>query len=137
MSRVPRWTAAALLVVTGLVHLNLYAREQYHDIPTVGWLFLLTVISAAVLAASLIAVPGRLVDVSAVLFSLGVLAGYFLTLGLPHGLCGFKEPGVSYSGAVSIAAEVGVVVTLSFSLWRVSRAAAMVSRPAARQDVAT
>lgn len=113
-----RRIAAALLVVTAVVHLNLYTREQYHDIPTIGWLFLLTVISAALLAVGLVAVPGRLVDRSASLFAVSVLGGYLLTLLLPHGLFAFKEPGVSYSGAIAIAAELGTALALVPALGR-------------------
>jgi hypothetical protein len=118
MTRILRWTAAALLIVVALVHLNLYQREHYKEIPTVGWLFLLTVISAAMLAVALVARTGWLVDASAAAFALGVVGGYFLTLWLPEGLFHFKEPGVSYSGAISIVAEVGTAVLLGFALLR-------------------
>jgi hypothetical protein len=118
MTRFLRVAAAVLLVVTGLVHLNLYVREHYRAIPTVGWLFLLTVISAALLAVALVAHPKPIVDVSAGLFALSVIGGYLLTLYLPKGLFDFKEPGISYSGAVSIAAEAGVVLVLAIAYWR-------------------
>ncbi|MHB8328517.1 MAG: hypothetical protein ACYDD6_02615 [Acidimicrobiales bacterium] len=118
MPRLPRAIAAALLVVIALVHLNLYAREHYREIPTVGWLFLLTVVSAVALAVGLLVRPGWLVEMSAVLFAAGVVGGYLLTLFLPHGLFEFKEPGVSWSGGLSLAAEVGTMLVLAVSMWR-------------------
>lgn len=114
-SPVHRGATALLLLVIAAVHLNLYAREYYNRIPTVGWLFLLTVISAVALAAGVVVRPGWLTNVSAGLFALGVLGGYLLTLYLPQGLFGFKEPGISYSGAISIGAEIAVAaISLRF-----------------------
>jgi hypothetical protein len=116
--RSPAWLRAlsvvSLLIIAG-IHLNLYAREEYKEIPTVGVLFLLTVISA-VLVGIAVAVSSRpAIAAGAVLFALGVLGGYVLTLVLPNGLFSFKEPGVSYSGAASIALE-GVVIVSSLMM---------------------
>jgi len=108
-----RRTAAGLLVVTALVHANLYAREDYRAIPTVGWLFLLTVVTAVAAGAALVVRPAWWVDLGAALFSLGVLGAYLLTLWLPDGLFLFKEPGVSYSGLVAIVAEAGAALVLA------------------------
>ena len=118
MTRSLRVVVAVLLIVTGMVHLNLYAREHYRAIPTVGWLFLLTTISAALLAIATVVRPRPVVEVSAGLFALGVLGGYLLTLYLPRGLFDFKEPGISYSGALSIAVEAGIILVLSIAHWR-------------------
>jgi tellurite resistance protein TehA-like permease len=97
----------ALLIVAA-VHLNLYAREGYKEIPMVGVLFLLTAISAVLLAVSQFVVRKWPVRVAAGLFSLSVLGGYTLTLWLPTGLFKFKEPGISYSGAIAILSEIAV-----------------------------
>lgn len=107
-----RWGAAFLLLVIAAVHLNLYFREEYNKIPTVGWLFLLTGISGVLLAIAFLVRPWWLVTASAGMFALGVLGGYVLTLLLPEGLFSFKELSISYSGAISIAAE-GAVILLS------------------------
>jgi hypothetical protein len=115
---IDRFVAPGLLVVIALVHLNLYVREHYREIPTVGWLFLLTVLSAAALATSLIVRPGWMTEASAALFALGVLVGYGLTLWLPEGLFGFKEPSVSFSGVISIVAELAAAFVLGISLHR-------------------
>jgi hypothetical protein len=103
---VGRIAVPALLLVVGVVHLNLYVREQYHEIPTIGWLFLLTVITSALVAVAVAIRPSWLTLATSGGFPVSVLAGYLLTLWLPSGLFQFKEPGVSYSGAVSISAEV-------------------------------
>lgn len=112
MKRHPRFGPVALralavfgLLVIGAVHLNLYANEFYDKIPTISWLFLLTVITAFLLALGLGAVGNLLVALGATAFSLSVLGGYVLALLLPNGLFLFKEPGISYSGCASIAAE--------------------------------
>ncbi len=118
MSRVLRATAGIFLIATAIVHLNLYEGEHYRYIPTVGWLFLLTAISAVLIAIGLMIRPGLLMAASGILFSLGVLGGYLLTLYLPGGLFHFKEPGVSYSGFVAIVAETGTAVVLSIAILR-------------------
>ena len=115
-TRMHRWmrvVSGLLLLVVAAVHLNLYAGEDYDRIPIVGWLFLLTAVSGVLLGAALLFLrPRRESEALAGLFALGVLGGYVLTLVLPDGLFSFKEPGVSYSGFISIAAE-SVIVLLS------------------------
>ncbi|MHB8438201.1 MAG: hypothetical protein ACYDD4_03455 [Acidimicrobiales bacterium] len=105
------------LLVIGAVHLNLYAGEGYSHIPTIGWLFLLTVITAFVLAAGSSLSSHALVGLSSAGFALSVLGGYLLTLFLPAGLFSFKEPGVSYSGVLSIVAEVVVAGAGILGAW--------------------
>jgi hypothetical protein len=97
-------------VVIAVVHLHLYAGEEYNRIPTIGWLFLLTVISGFLLAAWVLVFPSRLAGLASAAFAAGVLGGYVLSLALPNGVFAFKEPGVSYSGGISIAAELLVVL---------------------------
>ncbi len=105
-----RGVSAFFLVVIAAVHLNLYAREDYDKIPTIDWLFLLTVVTSLALAVGLFVRPGWLTEISSALFVLSVLGGYLLTLYLPHGMFGFKEPGISFSGGISIGAEIAVAV---------------------------
>lgn len=108
-----RWAAVGGLLVIGAVHLNLYAGESYDRIPTIGWLFLLTVVSAWALAAVMAVRPHLLTALLSAGFALSVLGGYVLTLLLPAGLFSFKEPGISYSGGLSIVAEGCVAITSS------------------------
>jgi hypothetical protein len=107
-----------LLLVVAAVHLNLYAREDYDKIPTIGLLFLLTVISGVSLAVAVVLKPVGLIRASTGLFALSVLGGYVLSLTLPNGLFGFKEPGVSYSGYISIVTEATLIALSLFTLAR-------------------
>jgi hypothetical protein len=107
-----RIAAVVFLLAIAIVHLNLYWRESYNKIPTVGWLFLLTIISGFALAAAKAIRSNWLVDLSIAGFAAGVLGGYLLTLLLPMGLFKFKESGISYSGAISILAEAGAIVVI-------------------------
>jgi hypothetical protein len=102
----------------GAVHLNLYAREYYNRIPTIGWLFLLTAISSVFLATWIVFRPSQLAFLAGAGFGLGVLAGYLLSLYLPNGLFLFKELEISYSGGLSIAAEVITALACGVSTYR-------------------
>lgn len=103
----------------GIVHLYLYLGGHlpgngvgYRQIQTIGPLFLLTFIVSWALASAMVIWPNPLVAVAASLFSLATLGAYLLTLLLPMGLFLFTEPGVSYSGGISIAAEVAAAAAL-------------------------
>lgn len=111
------WVLGLLLLVVAAVHVDLYAAAGYRFIPTIGWLFLLTAVVAAALAAVLAVQPIRAVAVAAGLFCLGVLGGYVLSLTLPDGIFSFREPGVSVAGWVAIVAEAGVALVAGGSLW--------------------
>ena len=50
----------ALLIAAGAIHLDLYL-TGYSTIPTIGWLFLLQVITAFGLGLAVLAIPNRLV----------------------------------------------------------------------------
>ncbi len=98
----------AALIVIGIVHLNLYAREHYNEIPTIGTLFLLDVIlawlTAMIIALLRVVWMRRYAALAGALLCLGTFAGYIVAL--VHPLFGFEEPGISYSGGVAIAAEI-------------------------------
>ena len=83
-----RVAGAGLLAATGGIHLDLYL-TGYRSIPTIGWLFLLQVITAFGLAA-VVAVSGSwLAAASGALFAVATLGGYLLSVWF--GLFGFKE----------------------------------------------
>ena len=93
----PHWTrqqlalraaGAGLLIATGAIHLDLYL-TGYRTIPTIGWLFLLQVISAFGLALAVGLLGSRLVAGSGALFALSTLGGYLLSIWF--GLFGFRE----------------------------------------------
>jgi predicted lipoprotein with Yx(FWY)xxD motif len=105
-----------MLFIIGAVHLNLYAREQYSAIPTIGALFIVDVALAWSLALALVVWPARPVTLLGSLFSIGTLSAYIVSLYMP--LFGFEEPGISYSGGVAIAAEVLAAMALGTLTWQ-------------------
>ena len=79
---------AALLVASGAIHLDLYL-TGYNSIPTIGWLFLLQIISAFALAVAIPVTGLRPAYAAGALFAIGTLGGYLLSLKI--GLFGFTE----------------------------------------------
>lgn len=79
---------AALLIASGAIHLDLYL-TGYNSIPTIGWLFLLQVISAFALAITIPVTGLRLAYAAGAAFAIGTLGGYLLSLWV--GLFGFTE----------------------------------------------
>jgi len=84
----PAIAGAALLVASGSIHLDLYL-TGYRSIPTIGWLFLLQVISAYGLALVVAVSRHQLAAAAGAAFALGTLGGYLLSLKV--GLFGFTE----------------------------------------------
>jgi hypothetical protein len=115
-----RGAAAVLLIVIGVVHLHLWL-DGYRHLNTIGPLFLLDVVAAALLAAVVAVRLNVLVAMAAASFAAGTLGANVLSLLLPNGLFEFKEGGVSYAGGFAIASEMGVVVLLgtwTYLRWR-------------------
>lgn len=108
-----------LLLGAGAVHLDLYL-TGYGAVPTIGWLFLVQVVTALGLGCSMLALGGLalggggrrsvrplgMTAAAATLFSLSTLAGYLVSL--EWGLFGFHEvrtgPGV-VAGSIELAAS--------------------------------
>ena len=86
-----RILGAALTAVMAWIHLDLWV-GGYRDIPTIGVLFLLNSIGAALLAIALLVTPVRLlgfVSAGGALFTAGTLAA--LLASLTVGVFGFRE----------------------------------------------
>ncbi len=115
--RALRSAAAALLIVISVVHLHLWL-AGYRHLSTIGPLFLVAVVSAALLAAAVVVRLNLGVAVATASFAAGTLAANILSLESPNGLFRFKEVGVSYSGGFAMASEVGVVVLLGVWAYR-------------------
>ena len=112
-----RLAGAGLLAATAAIHLDLYL-TGYRSIPTIGWLFLLQVITAFALAAAVLAtafargdglVP-RLVAAAGAGFAVATLGGYLLSLWI--GLFGFREVRTS-AGTVAGVIEVAAFAALA------------------------
>jgi predicted lipoprotein with Yx(FWY)xxD motif len=79
---------AALLVASGAIHLDLYL-TGYRSIPTIGWLFLLQIITACLLAVAILVTRNWLAAAAGAGFAISTLGGYLLSLKV--GLFGFTE----------------------------------------------
>ena len=119
-----RLAGAALLAATGAIHLDLYL-TGYRSIPTIGWLFLLQVITASGLAAAVLATGAQLIAAAGAGFALATLGGYLLSVWI--GLFGFTEIRTT-AGIVAGVIEVAAFTAL----------AALAAAPATRsqQDAA-
>jgi hypothetical protein len=106
--RVLRWGITSLVIAIGIVHLHLWW-VGYRALPTIGPLFLVTVASAGLIALITSVQLNWVTATVATAFAASALVAYLLSLLLPHGLFNFEEVGVSYSGAISIVSELGVI----------------------------
>jgi hypothetical protein len=83
-----RAAGAGLLAAAGAIHLDLYL-TGYRTIPTIGWLFLLQVIAACVLAVAVLVSGSRMVAAAGAGFAVASLGGYIASVWA--GLFGFTE----------------------------------------------
>jgi hypothetical protein len=104
-----RVVGAGLLIATGGIHLDLYL-TGYNTIPTIGWLFLLQVITGFALGLAVLATGSRLVAAAGAGFALATLGGYLLSIWV--GLFGFKEVRTT-AGIVAGIIEVVAFVALA------------------------
>jgi predicted lipoprotein with Yx(FWY)xxD motif len=79
---------AGLLAATGAIHLDLYL-TGYRTIPTIGWLFLVQIITAFGLSVIVPTFRSRLTSGAGAGFAIATLGGYLLSLRV--GLFGFRE----------------------------------------------
>ena len=125
-----RFFGGALLVVTGAIHLDLYL-TGYQTLPTIGWLFLIQVISAFALAFAVIVTGSRVVAAAGAGFLMSTLVGYLISLRV--GLFGFREVRTSagiFAGVIEI---VGFAVLASFAVRPYEQAKTPASRKQDRQ----
>ena len=122
-----RVAGAALLVATAGIHLDLYL-TGYRSIPTIGWLFLLQVIAAFLLALAVLVSGSRLAAAAGAGFALSTLGGYLLSVWI--GLFGFKEVRTT-AGIVA-----GVIEVAAFAVLAVFAATPPASRAAGHRPPA-
>lgn len=117
-----RLLGVGLTGAMGWIHLQLWV-DGFREVPVVGPLFLLNAIGAAVLAVVLLAVPVRLLSVTAAVtavFTAGTLAG--LILSLTVGLFGVQESLQTPLALTTLIVEsAGVLVLLAILGARPSR----------------
>lgn len=121
--RMTRILGAITLVAVGAVHLQQYFGAGYNVLPTIGALFLLNGIGAAVVAVGLLMplerlLPDRLGNLAVSLLALagvaiagGALVALFISESQP--LFGFQEYGYDTAIKIAIATETATVVLLA------------------------
>ncbi len=105
-----RMAGVVLLIVVGALHLYLWGHDDYRAIPTIGPLFMLTVVASWLLALALLVRGHLALALAGALFALATLGAYVLSLTV--GIFNFTEPSVSLPGALSIASEAGAAAAL-------------------------
>jgi hypothetical protein len=135
-SRWIRVGTAALLAIISAVHLHLWF-AGYRNLNAIGPLFLVAVVTAALLAIVVLVRINTVVAATAALFAAGTLAANVLSLLLPDGIFSFKEVGISYAGWLAIAAELGVIAVLGAWAHREMRFARTRSAPDHRESSPT
>jgi predicted lipoprotein with Yx(FWY)xxD motif len=126
-----RVAGAALLAAAGAIHLDLYL-TGYRSIPTIGWLFLLQVIAAFVLAAAVLVSRSWLAAAAGAGFALSTLAGYLLSVWV--GLFGFTEVRTT-AGIVAGVIEVAAFAVLAAAVAAAARTqGGMAGLPAGLRD---
>jgi hypothetical protein len=116
---VARVLGALSLLAVGLVHLQQYF-ERYSEIPTIGTLFLLNFVGAAIVCLGLLAPLGRLGRRGGAAVALLAIAGVaqaatafvFLLVSERAPLFGFQEPG--YDPSAILASRIAEVATVVF-----------------------
>ena len=102
---------AVAVLVTGGVHLELWLWHGYRGIPTVGTLFLLNAISAAVISVALALRGGWLFERAGLGYAATTLAAFFVSV--EHGLFGFVDTIHGTPQAVAGIAELAAIVLLA------------------------
>jgi hypothetical protein len=129
-----RYLGAAALLGVGLDHLEQYSTEHYSAIPTIGTLFALNFVSAALIAGALAApvqrLPGRAGRIALPVLGaggIGVAAGSLagLLLSESTGLFGFME--VGYRPAIAL--ELATIALLTLHALMAGRGLADRARP--------
>ena len=104
------------MIASGAIHLDLYL-TGYRTIPTIGWMFLLQVIAAFVLALAILATGSWLADLAGAGFAVATLGGYLLSL--RFGLFGFVEVRTTagiVAGLIEVAAFAALVIAAAPAL---------------------
>jgi predicted lipoprotein with Yx(FWY)xxD motif len=107
-----RVAGAALLAGSAGIHLYLYL-TGYRSIPTIGWLFLLQVSLASVLAVAVLVTHSRLAVAASAALALLTLGAYLIAVWI--GLFGFKEVRTR-AGIAAGLIEVAAFATLAMAV---------------------
>jgi predicted lipoprotein with Yx(FWY)xxD motif len=108
-----RLIGAGLLFATGAIHLDLYL-TGYRTIPTIGWLFLLQVITAFGLGMIILVSNSRLAAAAGAVFAMATLGGYLLSLRIS--LFGFREVRTTAGISAGVVEVATFAVLVAFAL---------------------
>ncbi len=108
------WVGAALLVVSGLVHLHLWD-IAYRHVDTLGPLFILQGVAAIVVGIALVLWPRGVVVLAGLALAVGTIIGFVKALN--GGIFGFTLPVVTNWAKLALGAETGAVLTLAAAGW--------------------
>src|SRR3954471_9655433 len=112
-----RVAGALLLAAIAWVHADLWL-DGYRDIPTIGWLFALNVVGAALLAFAVVLAPLRylaLVALAGAALAAGTAAGLLLTTRIT--VFGFTETLHAQYAVLSLVLEGAATVVLLVLAW--------------------
>jgi hypothetical protein len=113
-TRILLWIGAALLVVSGLVHLHLWD-IAYRHVDTLGPLFIVQGIATIAVAILLVLWPRGIVVVAGLLLAVGTVLGFVKALN--GGIFNFTLPTVTNWAKLALGAELGAVVVLAAAGW--------------------
>ena len=113
-AKILMWIGAALLAVSGLVHLHLWD-IAYRHVDTLGPLFVVQGVATIAVAIALAVWPRGVVVVAGLALAAGTILGFVKALN--GGIFGFTLPVVTNWARLALAAEIGVVLTLGVAGW--------------------
>ena len=108
---VSRALAAAGVLLSGVVHLDLWDVQRFRDIPTIGPLFLLNVVAGLVLGVAVLVWRHWLPALAAAGFGAATVLAFWISV--VHGLFGLKEVA---TGSSQVLAEVAEYVAVLFGV---------------------
>jgi hypothetical protein len=121
IARVALYLGALAVLATGIAHVQQFYADDYSSVPTIGTLFYLNFVSAAVIAVGLLAPLGRIAGHRAGAIragfaiagiGLGALSLIALFISESTGLFGFQEHGYRTPITLAIVFEVAAIVSL-------------------------
>ncbi len=104
------WLGAILLILSAIIHLHLWS-QSYHQIPTIGPLFLLQGIAGIVIAIAVAIIRRFLVLAGGALFAIGTIGGLLLSVNV--GLFGFRDSLSAPYATASLVIEAAAFALLS------------------------
>ncbi len=111
-----RVVAAAALLASGLVHLDLYFRYGYRYYPdaNLGRSFVLNGVASSIVAAALLVRRDAIIRIAGIAVAAATLVAFFMSRNLDKGIFGFTEKGFvpSPQAAIAFIAEIVALVVL-------------------------